>query len=121
MTLKAFIADIKYRRSLKLVLGDILYMHERKRLEKGLSLLMLIRVYLALRKKKNVVIGIATKGRDVDYNVLCDVDSTLLTVARKRYRFHYNNGIIVEEAPEITKTDYLHFKNVLKEIKADDE
>lgn len=115
MTFKELMADIKYRKSLRLVIGDLRYMRERKVFEKGFSFFMVFRLCLLLLRRKINITGIALEGSGIRYNVL--VENTYVRFVSKRQRFKYENGICVEQAPEIKDTPFLHFKSVLKELK----
>lgn len=114
MTFKELVADIKYRKSLRLVIGDLRYMHERKVFEKGFSFFMVLKLCLLLLRRKINITGIALKGSDIRYNLL--VENTYVRFVSKKQSFKYENGICVEQAPEIKDNNFLHFKSVLKEL-----
>lgn len=114
MKLKALLADIKYRRSLKLVLGDLKYEHEMKILEKGFSLFMLIKIWFTVRKQRMTITGIAVEGKK-DVNVI--VEHPIIKYAIRGKSVHWKNGIFVQCEPVKTETYFLHFKNVLEELK----
>lgn len=60
------------------------------------------------------ITGIVVKGDNESCNII--LEKPTISFIKKKNRFYYKNGIMVHAAPEITKTDYLHFKSVLKSI-----